>query len=142
MASLMTRGLAVAAGLIFATAGGATVAAAAGTPTSGPTASPGSNAHHRLFRLPRLVGEVVSDSSSGGSQSAGQLVLKEPDGTTVTLGLATQTKAWKYHGFGVKPTSESPSAIPAGEVVVVAGRKVSGSPVAARILDLGFQAAG
>ncbi|HEY6539046.1 MAG TPA: hypothetical protein VI138_08445 [Candidatus Dormibacteraeota bacterium] len=68
-------------------------------------------------------------------------MIKEPDGTEVTVNLATRTKAWRYHGVGVRPTSESPSTLAVGEIVAVAGRSPGGAHVAVRILDLGFQAA-
>ncbi len=133
--------LAIGAGAILSMVAGVTVATAA-TSTPTPSASPAAGqAHHRPLRAPRLAGEVVSDSSSGGSLSAGQLIIKEPDGSQVTLSLASKTKAWKYQGFGVKPTAESPTGIAADEIVVVSARNVLGSHVAVRILDLGFQAA-
>ena len=132
---------------------GAVAAAAAGvgvTAVSAATASPSttpksSTAHHRygLFRLPKVAGEVVSDSATGGAAQKGVLVIKEPDGTQVTLNLLPHTHAWKYQGFGVKPVAESASSITPGEVVVVAGWGVHGKNHWARaILDLGFQAAG
>jgi hypothetical protein len=139
MRKVINRSLAVAAGAICAAVAGVTVASAA-TSTPSPSASPTAGTAHRLLRAPRVAGEVVSDSSSGGSLSAGQLVIKEPDGTQVTLSLASKTKAWKYQGFGIKPVSESPSGIASGEIVVVAGRNLLGTHVAVRILDLGFQA--
>lgn len=141
MATLMTRGLAAAAGLIFATAAGATVATAASTPSPTASATPGNGALHRGFRLPHVAGVVVSDRSSGGSLNAGVLMLKEPGGTVLTLNLSPKTKAWQYQGLGVKPGTETASAIPQGEIVVVIGRKISGNLVAGRILDLGFKAA-
>ncbi|MGA7363166.1 MAG: hypothetical protein WBZ07_09535 [Candidatus Dormiibacterota bacterium] len=141
MGMLMKRIVAIAAGALCATAGGLIVVSAAGTPAPNASASPSAGAALRPLRAPRLAGEVVSDSSSGGGLGAGQLVLTEPDGTQVTLNIASRTKAWKYQGFGVKPTSESPTAIPTGEIVVAAARKYKGNPVAVRILDLGFQAA-
>ncbi|MGC1185323.1 MAG: hypothetical protein WBA31_09265 [Candidatus Dormiibacterota bacterium] len=140
MRNITKQALAVAAGAVTATLVGVTVASAAtGTPSA--SASPAAGRAHHLLRAPRLAGEVVSDSSSGGSLSAGQLVIKEPDGTHVTLSLASKTKAWKYQGFGVRPISESPTSVAAGEIVVVAGRNLLGTHVAVRILDLGFQAA-
>jgi hypothetical protein len=141
MGTLINRSVAIAAGMICATAGGLTVVSAAGTPSPSPSSSTSAGSAHRPLRAPRLAGEVVSDSATGGSLGVGQLVLTEPDGTRVTVNLASRTKAWKYQGFGVKPTSESPSTIPAGEIVVAAARKYQGNPVAVRILDLGFQAA-
>lgn len=141
MGILVTRGLAVAAGLIFATAGGATVVSAAATPSSPASPNAGAGPAHRPSRAPSVAGEVASDSSSGGTFGAGQLVLKEPDGTQVTIDLASQTKAWKYQGHGVKPTSESPSGIPTGEIVVARGRTLFSDHVAVRIMDLGFKAA-
>jgi hypothetical protein len=132
--------LAIGAGAVLSMVAGVTVASAA-TSTPTPSASPAAGQAHRPLRAPRLAGEVVSDSSSGGSLSAGQLIIKEPDGTQVTLSLASKTKAWKYQGFGVKPTAESPTGIAAAEIVVVSARNVLGSHVAVRILDLGFQAA-
>ncbi|HUY09116.1 MAG TPA: hypothetical protein VMW80_06655 [Candidatus Dormibacteraeota bacterium] len=141
MGMFMKRSVAIAAGAICATAGGLIGVSAAGTPTPDAPASPSAGSALRPLRAPRLAGAVVSDSSSGGALGAGQLVLTEPDGTQVTLNIAGRTKALKYQGFGVKPTSESPIAIPIGEIVVVAARKYKGNPVAVRILDLGFQAA-
>ncbi|MGH7643632.1 MAG: hypothetical protein ACRENX_11620 [Candidatus Dormibacteria bacterium] len=135
------RSIAVAAGVACATAAGLTVASAAGAPSPSSTASPSAGSALRPLRAPRVAGEVVSDTATGGSLGVGQLVLREPDGTQVTLNLASRTKAWKYQGFGVKPTSETPSALPSGEVVVAAGRNLHGSHVVVRILDLGFQAA-
>jgi hypothetical protein len=140
MRNTTTKVLAIGAGAILSMVAGVTVASAAtSTPTA--SASPTAGQAHRLLRAPRLAGEVVSDSSSGGSLSAGQLIIKEPDGTQVTLSLASKTKAWRYQGFGVKPTAESPTGISPGEIVVVSARNVLGSHVAIRILDLGFQAA-
>ncbi len=131
---------------------GAVAAAAAGvgvTAVSAATASPSttpksSAAHHRygLFRLPKVAGEVVSDSSTGGAAGKGVLVIKEPNGNEVTLNLLPKSHAWKYQGFGVKPMAETASSLPAGEIVVVAGWGVHGKNHWARaILDLGFQAA-
>jgi len=140
MRNITTRALAVTAGAICATLCGVTAASAA-TATPTPSASPAAGRAH-LLRAPRLVGQVVSDSSSGGSLSAGQLVVKEPDGTQVALSLTSKTKAWRYQGFGAKPTSESPTSIDAGEIVVVAGGNLLGTHVAVRILDSGFKAAG
>ncbi|MGC2192184.1 MAG: hypothetical protein WA751_07600 [Candidatus Dormiibacterota bacterium] len=141
MATLMNRSVAIAAGALFATVGGVVAASAAGTATPSPSSSTSAGTALRPLHAPRVAGEVVSDSSSGGQLGAGQLVLLEPDGIQLTLNLASRTKAGKYQGFRVKLTSESPSAIPAGEIVVVALRKYKGNPVAVRILDLGFQAA-
>lgn len=141
MSTLITRGVAIAAGAVMAIIGGVTVATAAGTPSPSASTPTAGARHHPLIRGRRLAGEVVSDSSSGGALGAGQLLLKEPDGTQLTLTLATRTKAWHYHGVGVKPTSESPSSIPAGEIVVVGARLIKGNRVAVRILDLGFAAA-
>ncbi|HVB13914.1 MAG TPA: hypothetical protein VNH38_04055 [Candidatus Dormibacteraeota bacterium] len=84
---------------------------------------------------------MFSDSSSGGALGQGQLVVTEPDGTKVTLSLASRTKAWKYQGLGVKLISESPASLSAGEIVAVAVRTRNGDHVAVRILDLGFRAA-
>ena len=92
MRRIVIRGLAVAAGLGFAVAGGTAVFAAtpSATPsasssaTSSPTASASAIVNSpAILKFPRfrVVGEVVSDTSSGGSLGAGQLVLKEPDGT-------------------------------------------------------------
>lgn len=139
MRNITTRALAVTAGAVCATLCGVTAASAAtATPSPSPSLNAGRARH--LLRAPRLVGQVVSDSSSGGSLSAGQLVVKEPDGTQVTLSLASKTKAWKYQGSGAKPTAESPTSIAAGEIVVVAGRNLLGTHVAVRILDSGFKA--
>jgi hypothetical protein len=160
MRRIVIRGLAVAAGLGFAVAGGATAVFAA-TPSATPsasssaTSSPSSSASSTptpsasaivnspaILKFPhfRVVGEVVSDSSSGGPLGAGQLVLKEPDGTDVTITLAHRTKGWLYHGLGVKPTSENPGTIADGEIVVAGGRSVFDLHVALRVLDLGFAA--
>ncbi|HVC38753.1 MAG TPA: hypothetical protein VNH20_02105 [Candidatus Dormibacteraeota bacterium] len=136
MRKFMTRGLAVAVGAVAATGGGLAVASAAATPAPNPSSS----AHPHLHRGQRIAGEVTSDSSSGGAMKAGELVLKTPNGTSVTLTLANRTKAWLYHGPGDKPTSESASAIPQHEVIVAYGRTVKGNHVAFRILDLGFTA--
>jgi type IV secretory pathway protease TraF len=142
MRILVTRGLALTAALLI-TAGGATVVSAAtSSPSTSPTPNASSTHAHRLFRLAKVAGKVVSDTSSGATAGAGQLVIKEPDGTSVTLNLASRTKAWKYQGHGVKPVSENPSMIATGEIVVVGVRSVAGSQIAVRILDLGFQAAG
>ena len=140
MRKLYTTGLAVTAGALVAAVGGAmAVSAATSTSTPKPTAAKG--AHHGLFRLPKVVAEVVSDSSSGGADGKGQLVVKAPDGTTMTLSITPGTKAWKYVGPGKKPVSESATSLPANEVIVVAGRGLYGKNHLARhILDLGFQA--
>jgi hypothetical protein len=124
--------LAVAAGAAAAATAGVAVASAA-NPTPSPAAT--RSAHRRLLHLPRLVGEVVSDSAT-------TLVVKAPDDTTVSLSLTTRTKAWKYQGPGEKPVSESPAAIPTGELVAVYGRRVKAEqPPARLVVDLGFQAA-
>jgi hypothetical protein len=124
--------LAVAAGAAAAATAGVVVASAA-TPTPSPAAT--RSAHRHLLHLPRLVGEVVSDSAT-------TLVVKAPDGTTVTLSLTTRTRAWKYQGPGEKPVSESPATIPAGELVAVyGGRFKTEQPIARLVVDLGFQAA-
>lgn len=141
MDRLTKRSVAVAAGVLCAMAGGITVASAAGTPSPSASASPSAGTARHLHRPARLAGEVVSDRGTGGALEAGQLVVQEPDGTRLTLSLATRTRAWKYQGSGVKPISESPSSISDGEIVVVAARNWAGNQVAARILDLGFQAA-
>ncbi|MGH7610587.1 MAG: hypothetical protein ACREN4_01060 [Candidatus Dormibacteria bacterium] len=151
MRKLYHHGLAVAAGLGVAAVGGVSAAAAA-SPASTPTtsASPasgsaGATMHNRVDRFLRrhsAAGEVVSDSSSGGTLGQGVLVIKEPDGTEITLNLSSKTKAWKYQGHGTKPVSESPTSIAAGEVVVILGRNYQDHPVVGRILDLGFQAQG
>jgi hypothetical protein len=151
MRRIVIRGLAVAAGLGFAVAGGTAVFAAtpSATPsasssaTSSPTASASAIVNSpAILKFPRfrVVGEVVSDTSSGGSLGAGQLVLKEPDGTDVTITLAHRTKGWRYHGLGVKSTSENPGTIADGEIVVAGGRSVFDLHVALRVLDLGFAA--
>ncbi len=155
MRKICSRGLAAAVGLTAATALGLTAVSAASpspgatvSPTSGSTSAGGgspSPAHHpalRWLRRHSAAGEVVSDSSSGGTLSHGQLVIKEPNGTQLTLSLASKTKAWKYQGHGAKPIAESASGLPAGEVVVVLGRNYQGQAVVGRIIDLGFRASG
>ncbi len=142
MRRTLIRLLATGAAVATASAVGVVAVSAA---TSPPSSTPSSSAkphHPGIFRVPRVVGEVVSDSAGGGALGKGSLVIKEPDGTQVTLSLTATTKAWKYQGMGVKPVAETPSALPAGEVVVVAGRGLRSSKHLARhILDLGFQAA-
>ena len=134
----------LATGAVAAAAAGVGVTAVSAA-TSSPSSTPGaSTAHHRhgLFRLPKVAGKVVSDSSTGGVASKGVLVIQEPDGTKVTLNLLPRSHAWKYQGSGVKPVAESASSLSPGEVVVVAGWGVHGKNHWARaILDLGFQAA-
>jgi hypothetical protein len=146
MRKLVSRGMALAAGVAMSAAGGVTMVSAA-SPSS--TASPSSSASSsttsahpglRWLRRHRVAGEVVSDSSTGGSLNLGQLVIKEPDGTEITLTLASRTKAWKYQGHGTKPVAESPSSLPTREVVEVVGWDYRDHPVAVRILDLGFEA--
>ncbi|MDA8396047.1 MAG: hypothetical protein M0T72_12590 [Candidatus Dormibacteraeota bacterium] len=135
----------LATGAVAAAAAGVGVTAVSAA-TSSPSSTPGtSTAHHRhgLFRLPKVAGKVVSDSSTGGVAGKGVLVIQEPDGTQVTLNLLPHTHAWKYQGFGVKPVAESASSLSPGEIVVVVGRGVNSKNHWARtILDLGFQAAG
>lgn len=132
MRTMLLGGLA-ASGVCLAAAVGASSAFAA---TS--SATPAAAGHRHLARL---AGEVVSDSASGGALGAGQIVVKEPDGTQLTITLAARTKAFRYRGLGMGLVSESPGAIPTGEIVVVAGRNLLGQHLAIRILDLGFQAA-
>lgn len=132
MRTLLLGGLA-ATGICLAGATGAASVLAA-TPSSTPTA-----AGHR--HLGRVSGEVISDSSGGGALGAGQIVVKEPDGTQLTITLASRTKAFRYQGLGAGLVSESPGAIPTGEIVIVRGRNLLGQHLAIRILDLGFQAA-
>ena len=151
MRRIIIRGLVLAAGLGVAAAAGATTVAAAtpsatssassasSTPTPSTSSIVNSPAIRKYPRF-RAIGEVVSDTSSGGSLGAGQLVLKEPDGTDLTITLAHRTKGWRYHGLGVKPTSENPSTIPDGEIVVAVGRSLFDLHVALRVLDLGFAA--
>ena len=152
MHKLMSRGMAIAVGMAMGASGGVTMVSAAGLSTSATpsaaasassSASPGATSAHpglRWLRRHSASGEVVSDSSTGGNLNQGQIVIKEPDGTEITLNLASRTRAWKYQGHGVKPVAESPSSLPAGEVVAVVGRQYHDQPVAVRILDLGFQA--
>ncbi|MFZ0168621.1 MAG: hypothetical protein WAL64_04245 [Candidatus Dormiibacterota bacterium] len=152
MRRIIIRGLVLAAGLGVAAAAGAPAVAAAtpsatssasGSASSTPTPSASSIVNSPAIRkYPRFraIGEVVSDTSSGGSLGAGQLVLKEPDGTDLTITLAHRTKGWRYHGLGVKPTSENPGAIADGEIVVAVGRSLFDLHVALRVLDLGFAA--
>lgn len=128
---------------VGAAGGMVAVSAATGSPSTPP--GPSSAAHQRphpgIFRMPKVAGKVVSDTSSGGLLHQGVLVIQEPDGTDLTLNLTSHTKAWRYQGVRVKPVSLSPSSVPAGTVVVVAGRGVNSSRhVALRILDLGFKA--
>ena len=156
MHRIVIRGLAVAAGVGLAVAGGATAVFAA-TPSAGSSASssPSASASSTptpsvsaivnspaILKFPRFraIGEVVSDTTSGGALGAGQLVLKEPDGTDLTITLAHRTKGWLYHGLGVKPTSEKPGTIADGEIVVAGGRSAFDLHVALRVLDLGFAA--
>ncbi|MGA7086680.1 MAG: hypothetical protein WA724_00900 [Candidatus Dormiibacterota bacterium] len=151
MRRIIIRGLVLAAGLGVAAAAGATTVAAAtpsatssassasSTPTPSTSSIVNSPAIRKYPRF-RAIGEVVSDTSSGGSLGAGQLVLKEPDGTDLTITLAHRTKGWRYHGLGVKPTSENPGAIADGEIVVAVGRSLFDLHVALRVLDLGFAA--
>lgn len=119
------------------------VSAATSHPSSTPAATAAAHHHHRgPLRLPRVAGKVVSDTSTGGVDGKGVLVIQEPDGTQVTLNLLPHSRAWKYRGYGVKPVAESASSLPPNEVVVVAGWGVHGKNHWARvILDLGFQAA-
>ena len=134
----------LATGAVAAAAAGVGVTAVSAATSSHSTTPSASSAHHRhgLFRLPRVAGKVVSDSSTGGVAGKGVLVIQEPDGTKVTLNLLPHTHAWKYQGFGVKPLPESASSLQTGEIVVVVGRGVHSKNHWARaILDLGFQAA-
>ena len=134
----------LATGAVAAAAAGVGVTAVSAATSTHSTTPSASSAHHRhgLFRLPRVAGKVVSDSSTGGVAGKGVLVIQEPDGTKVTLNLLPHTHAWKYQGFGVKPLPESASSLQPGEIVVVVGRGVHSKNHWARsILDLGFQAA-
>jgi hypothetical protein len=134
----------LATGAVAAAAAGVGVTAVSAATSSPSTTPSASAAHHRhgLFRLPKVAGKVVSDSTTGGAAGKGVLVIQEPDGTQVTLNLLPHTHAWKYQGFGVKPVAESASSLPPGEMVVVFGRGVNSKNHWARgILDLGFQAA-
>jgi uncharacterized protein YgiM (DUF1202 family) len=133
MRKIYTVTLAVAAGAAAATMAGVMVASAA-TPTASPTWRHG--AHHRVFGLPKLVGEVTTADTSG------TLVVTPPDGTAVTLTVTANTKTWKYQGPGEKPVSERVTSIPKGELVEVIGTRAStkgGQPTARLIVDLGFQ---
>ncbi|MGH7691496.1 MAG: hypothetical protein ACRENY_07860 [Candidatus Dormibacteria bacterium] len=128
--------LAVLVAASAATAGGVVAASAANTPSASPPA-----AAHLHLRGQLVAGKVVGDSNSGGAAGVGQLVLQEPNGTQITLSLVKRSKAGKYAGQGTRPAAEIPSDIASGEIVVVRERTLQGKPVAARILDLGFQAA-
>jgi hypothetical protein len=144
MRKFYSRGLAVAAGAAVASVGGA-VAVSAAT-SSPPAATPHSGAkagavRHALLRVPHVIGEVISDTSSGGHYNKGQITIKTPDGDQLTLSLTPKASAWKYQGPGTKPIKESASAIPDQEIVMVIGRGLHRHDLARHIVDLGYQAA-
>lgn len=131
--------IAAATGLL-ALAGGTTAALAA---TSSPTPTPSSTAkvhHHRGILRHGAVGEVTSLATSGGVLGAGQIVIKQPDGNSLTFNLTSKTRVMDYQGRGVKPTQETIADISQGELVAVRQRDVAGTDFARLVLNLGFQA--
>ena len=144
MRKLYSRGIAVAAGAALASAGGAVAVSAATSSHPSATAHKSNRAgaaRRALLRLPHVIGEVVSDTSSGGSYGKGQITIKTPDGDQLTLSLTPKASAWKYQGPGTKPVKESASAIPAQEIVLVFGRGLHRHDLARHIVDMGYQAA-
>ena len=66
------------------------------------------------------------------------IVIRQPDGRSLTLDLSAHTNFMKFEGHGVAPTAESVTAIPTNDVLVVTGRHLYGKkPLVGRILDLG-----
>jgi hypothetical protein len=86
-------------------------------------------------------GKVVSNSSNGGAFGQGQLVIAEPDGTQLTFSLSNKTRAVRIEGVGKPPVAENPTAIPAGEIVLVRGVQVEQDVAwAPLVVDSGFAA--
>jgi hypothetical protein len=88
-----------------------------------------------------LIGKVVSDSSSGGAFSAGQLVIAQADGSNFTFALTNRSHASMPQGLGKAAVGENASSIPVGEVVLVHGAQVeNGVWWATLITESGFKA--
>ncbi len=129
---------AVAGGAAVAGIGGAVAVSAAATPpTSKSTTAATHKTHRRAWPPSKAIGSFVSETSVGGV-GHGSIVVKQPDGKTLTLDLTAHTKVMKFEGHGVAPTAESIAAIPTGDVLVVTGRHLYGKkPLVGHILDLG-----
>jgi outer membrane protein assembly factor BamB len=140
MHNLTRTALAVAAGAAVASVGGVIAVSAATSTTQPKPAASGVHGLHRGWRhLPRMVGLITSETSSGGVLGKGQITVMAPDGKSLTLSLTPGTKIWRYHGPGERPTVEALSALSTNEVVVVTGRGLFSSRHLARhILDLGI----
>lgn len=141
MHNLTRTALAVAAGAAVASVGGAiAVSASTSSNHSKPSAGVAHGLHRGWHHLPRMVGLVTSETSSGGALGKGQITVTAPDGKSLTLSLTPGTKVWRYHGPGERPTEEPIGALSDNEVVVVTGRGLFSSRHLARhILDLGIQ---
>lgn len=157
MSNLLAKGTLIGAGLLVGAAGGAMAvsAAANSTPTVAISTQPSSSSttptagHHprrgpmarRLRRFLGLtaIGEVVSDSGSGGLFNQGQLTIRMPDGKTMTASLDHLSRARRYQGHGEPLLTESATAIPVGSIVAVHVQLVDTSqPLARFILETGF----
>ena len=137
-----TVALAVAAGAAAAGIGGAVAVSAATSAAGTPPAKRSTTAathktHRRVCPPSKAIGSLVSETSVGGV-GHGSIVIRQPDGRSLTLDLTAHTKVVKFEGHGVAPTAESVTAIPPNDVLVVTGRHLYGKkPLVGRILDLG-----
>jgi len=137
MRTVTRWGLALTAGAVLATAGGAVAATAA---TGRPTPAVLRHHHRRAALLRGVVGVVVTDSATGGERNHGVLVIKEADGTELTFSFSKRPRAWKIMGAGVPRTAESPTALAEGELVALRFGPKQPVHVARVVLDLGFLA--
>ncbi|HVA22025.1 MAG TPA: hypothetical protein VNN74_08020 [Candidatus Micrarchaeia archaeon] len=90
---------------------------------------------------PTLIGQVVTDASSGGIFGTGQIQIQGPFGHLTQLTLDGLTRAYAAgSGPGHRMERINPADIPPGSVVVVRGELVNTGPlyVAIRIFDTGF----
>ncbi len=157
MPNLLVKGALVGAGLLVGGAGGAMAVSAAvnSTPTVTISSQPSSTTtttpatrHRAGSRHPRrrrpfvglsAIGEVVSDSASGGVFNQGQITIRMPDGKTVTASLDGLSAARRYQGRGVKPLKVSPTAVPAGAIVTLHAQRINTTQYLARlVLETGF----
>lgn len=159
----MTRRVAIGAAAVVVAVGigggaayaaGGTTTQAAPQPSTSSTQHPAGHHKHtaagghgarwakRHAREERVVdGEVTAVSASGGVFGQGQLTVKQPDGTSVTVSLSDRSKAHRAVGVGKPATSEAPTKLPLGEVVTVRRVQVKqGSYWAPAVADHGFVA--
>ena len=137
LTALAFAGGAAVAGIAGAVAVSAATPPAATPPTSKSTAATTHKARRRACPPSKAIGSLVSQTSAGGV-GHGSVVIKEPDGKSLTLELTAHTKVMKFEGHGVPPVAESVSAIPTNDVLVVTGRHLYGKkPLVGYILDLG-----